>query len=86
MTCRTCRRWLDQIRVRPAVQTGINTPPSVIDRDADDDQARQFAEEARQMVEMGQSRPGRRLSTARLRPLDQTPLSSRSIIKQRGHR
>jgi len=26
-------------------------------RDADDDQARQFAEEARQMVEMGTSRP-----------------------------
>jgi GST-like protein len=53
LTCRTCRRWLDQIRVRPAVQQGINTPPSPIDRDADDDKARQFAEEARQMVEMG---------------------------------
>jgi len=51
------RRWLDQIRVRPAVQQGINTPPSPIDRDADDDQARQFAEEARQMVEMGPSHP-----------------------------
>ncbi len=51
------RRWLDQIRVRPAVQQGINTPPSPIDRDADDDQARQFAEEARQMVEMGPARP-----------------------------
>jgi GST-like protein len=52
------QRWLGQIRARPAVQKGINTPPSVIDRDADDDKARQFAEEARQMVEMGQSRQG----------------------------
>ena len=29
-----------------------------MDRDADDDKARQFAEEARRMVEMGQSRQG----------------------------
>lgn len=48
-------RWRDQIRGRPAVQRGINTPPSPIDRDADDEQALRFAEEARQMVEMGQS-------------------------------
>lgn len=52
------QRWLGQIRARPAVQKGINTPPLAIDRDADDDKARQFAEEARQMVEMGQSRQG----------------------------
>jgi GST-like protein len=50
------QRWLEQIRRRPAVQKGINTPPSPIDRDADADQARHFAEEARRMVEMGQSR------------------------------
>jgi GST-like protein len=49
------QRWLEQIRRRPAVQKGINTPPSEIDRDADDEQARQFAEKTRQMVEMGQS-------------------------------
>jgi len=50
------RRWLEQIRARPAVQKGINMPPSAIDRDANDEQARQFAAEARRMVEMGQSR------------------------------
>lgn len=47
--------WLDRIRSRPAVQKGILRPPSPIDRGADDDQARRFAEEARQMVELGQS-------------------------------
>ncbi|WP_313951358.1 glutathione S-transferase N-terminal domain-containing protein [Accumulibacter sp.] len=52
------QRWRDQIRCRPAVEKGINTPPSAIDRDADDEQARQFAEDARQMVETGQSRAG----------------------------
>jgi GST-like protein len=56
-TCRTSRRWLDQIRARPAVQKGIATPPSALDRDASDDEARKFVEGARQMVEMGQSRP-----------------------------
>ncbi|MER2626843.1 MAG: glutathione S-transferase N-terminal domain-containing protein [Accumulibacter sp.] len=50
------QRWLEQIRRRPAVQQGIDTPPSPVDRDADPDQARQFAVEARRMVEMGQSR------------------------------
>lgn len=48
-------RWRDQIRVRPAVQRGICNPPSPIDRDADDDQARQFVEGARRMLELGQS-------------------------------
>jgi len=53
------RRWLEQIRARPAVQRGINTPPSALDRDASDDEARKFVEGARRMVEMGQSRgPG----------------------------
>lgn len=47
--------WLERIRSRPAVQKGITRPSSPIDRGADDDQARRFAEEARQMVEMGQS-------------------------------
>ncbi|MBK7955034.1 MAG: glutathione S-transferase N-terminal domain-containing protein [Candidatus Accumulibacter sp.] len=52
------QRWLEQIRSRPAVEKGIHTPPSAIDRDADDEQAQQFAANARQMVEMGQSRQG----------------------------
>ena len=51
------RRWLNQIRARPAVQKGITTPPSALDRDASDDEARKFVEGARQMVDMGQSRP-----------------------------
>lgn len=53
------KRWRDQIRARPAVQRGIEIPPSKVDLadDADDDEkARQFAEDARKMVEMGQSR------------------------------
>jgi len=49
------QRWLKQIRARPAVQQGIATPPSALDRDASDDEARKFVEGARQMVEMGQS-------------------------------
>ena len=52
------QRWLNRIRSRPAVQKGITMPPSAIDRGADDEQARRFAEEARQMVELGQSRHG----------------------------
>ena len=52
------QRWLQRIRSRPAVQKGITMPPSAIDRGADDEQAPRFAEEARQMVEMGQSRRG----------------------------
>ena len=50
------QRWRDQIRIRPAVQKGINSPPAAIDRDTDGEQARKFAAEARQMVEMGESR------------------------------
>jgi glutathione S-transferase/GST-like protein len=53
------KRWLDAIRARPAVQKGIIMPPSSIDLRKDgDERARQFAEEARKMVETGQSRTG----------------------------
>ena len=50
------RRWLEQLRARPAVQKGINAPPSALERDACDDEARKFVEEARRMVETGQFR------------------------------
>ena len=50
------RRWRDAIRARPAVQRGIERPPSAIDRDhASDDDARRFAEAARTMVVTGQA-------------------------------
>mgnify|MGYP001226936959 FL=1 len=52
-------RWRDQIRARPAVQRGIEMPPSSFDRDGDsEEQAKAFSEKARNMVEMGQSRSG----------------------------
>jgi len=53
-------RWRDAIRARPAVQRGIEMPPSTIDLTRDGDAGVQrFAEEARRMVEMGQSlQPG----------------------------
>jgi len=52
------QRWLDVIRARPAVQRGILQPPSARDltRDENEEAARQFSEEARKMVEMGQSK------------------------------
>ncbi len=51
------KRWIDQIRARPAVQRGIERPPSSIDERLDSDgRARQFAAEALKMVETGQSR------------------------------
>lgn len=51
------KRWRDQIRARPAVQRGIERPPSSIDARVDDpDKARQFAENARKMLEQGQSK------------------------------
>jgi glutathione S-transferase/GST-like protein len=55
------QRWLELIRARPAVQQGIRKPPSNIDRD-DAAAAQKFSEEARKMVEMGQSQanPGSR--------------------------
>ena len=49
------RRWLAQIRARPAVQQGIMKPPSSVDARDDAETARKFSEEARKMVEMGKS-------------------------------
>ena len=51
------QRWLDAIRQRPAVQRGIEAPPSKINLTKDGDEAaRRFSEEARTLVEMGQNR------------------------------
>ena len=52
-------RWRDQIRARPAVQRGIEMPPSSFDRDGDgEEQAKAFSAKVRNMVETGQSRSG----------------------------
>ena len=52
-------RWRDQIRARPAVQRGIEMPPSSFDRDGDsEEQAKTFSDKARNMIETGQSRAG----------------------------
>jgi GSH-dependent disulfide-bond oxidoreductase len=52
-------RWRDAIRARAAVQRGIEQPASRVDLTRDGDEgARKFAEEARTMVEMGQSLKG----------------------------
>lgn len=49
------KRWLDAIRQRPAVQRGIEAPPSRINLTQDGEEAaKRFSEEARKMVEMGQ--------------------------------
>jgi glutathione S-transferase/GST-like protein len=51
------QRWLAAIRARPAVQKGIEMPPSKIDLTRDGEaEARKFSEQARTLVEMGQSR------------------------------
>lgn len=51
------QRWLDAIRQRPAVQRGIEAPPSKINLTKDGDEAaKRFSEEARKMVEMGQNK------------------------------
>ena len=49
------QRWLAAIRERPAVQAGIVRPPPALRLagDADGAQARQFAQQARQLVETG---------------------------------
>lgn len=53
------RRWRDAIRARPAVQRGIEVPPSKIDLTRDGDEAAQrFALDARKLVETGQSLKG----------------------------
>ena len=50
------QRWLDAIPQRPAVQRGIEAPPSRIHLTQDGDEAaKRFSEEARKMVEMGQA-------------------------------
>ena len=50
------KRWRDAIRSRPAVQRGIEAPPSSLDLRTDDPaRAQQFADEARKMLETGQS-------------------------------
>ena len=53
------RRWRDAIRDRPAVQRGIERPPSRIDLARDgDDQAQAFSEQARAMVVTGRNPTG----------------------------
>jgi GST-like protein len=50
------KRWRDTIRARPAVQRGIEAPPSKIDLTRDGDAAAQrFSEDARKLMETGQS-------------------------------
>ncbi|GIZ53060.1 glutathione S-transferase family protein [Noviherbaspirillum aridicola] len=50
-------RWVQAIRARPAVQKGIEVPPSTINLGkADDKEVERFSAEARKMVETGQSR------------------------------
>ena len=52
-------RWRDQLRARPAVAKGIEMPASSLDLRTDDEaKAKQFADEARKMLETGQSRTG----------------------------
>ena len=51
------KRWRDAIRARPAVQRGIERPPSSLDSRVDDpEKAQQFADNARKMLEQGQSK------------------------------
>ena len=54
------KRWLAAVRARPAVQRGIERPPSerALDTGADDAKAKAFATSARVIVETGQSREG----------------------------
>jgi glutathione S-transferase/GST-like protein len=52
------QRWLELIRARPAVQRGLQAPPSTLELRRDSpEEAEKFAEQARKMVEMGQSKP-----------------------------
>ncbi|MBK6865898.1 MAG: glutathione S-transferase N-terminal domain-containing protein [Ideonella sp.] len=52
------KRWLAAVRARPAVQRGIERPPSqrALDTGADDAKAKAFAASARVIVETGQSK------------------------------
>jgi GST-like protein len=49
-------RWLEQIRARPAVQAGLQKPPSKANLTEDDANAQRFIEEARRMVVVGDGR------------------------------
>lgn len=50
------KRWRDAIRSRPAVQRGIQQPASTMDLERDGEQgAQRFAEDARRLMETGQS-------------------------------
>jgi glutathione S-transferase/GST-like protein len=52
------QRWLELIRLRPAVLRGLQAPPSTLELRRDSpEEAQKFAEQARKMVEMGQSKP-----------------------------
>ena len=51
------KRWMSAIRGRPAVLKGIEMPPNRMNLNVDDDdKAREFAKEARKIVETGASR------------------------------
>jgi len=51
------RRWLDTVRARPAVQRGIQMPPSAVNLHAEGEaKARKLAQQAWRLVETGQSR------------------------------
>ena len=53
------QRWIEAIGARPAVQRGIERPRSAMDDGTlNDEDAKRFAEEARKMIETGQSRNG----------------------------
>ena len=53
------RRWIDAIRARPAVQTGITVPASRVDlATSSPEKLKQFTDGARAMLETGQSRQG----------------------------
>ena len=51
------QRWLETIKARPAVQRGLQAPPSTLELRRDgSEEAKKFSEAARTMVEMGQSK------------------------------
>ncbi|ATQ76619.1 glutathione S-transferase [Massilia violaceinigra] len=51
------KRWIDAIRARPAVEKGLQMPPSPRDlTSASDEEAARFSAAARTMLETGQSR------------------------------
>ncbi|NHZ79232.1 glutathione S-transferase [Massilia sp. CCM 8695] len=51
------KRWIDAIRVRPAVEKGLQMPPSPRDlTSASEEEAARFSAAARTMLETGQSR------------------------------